>query len=73
VELRDILLSLAAQHSRDAKVNAIANITLRLQALPVDLVQEVAVGRTTLTRAEELAKYRSESAVVPAKAGTPSS
>jgi len=59
VKFRNILLSLAAQHSQDAKRNAIANITLRLQALPVDLVQQVAVGGTTLTRAEELAKDRS--------------
>jgi hypothetical protein len=59
VKFRNILLSMAAQHSRDAKINAIANITLRLQALPADLVQQVAVGATTLTRAEELAKYRS--------------
>jgi len=58
VKFRNILLSLAAQHSKDAKANAIANIRLRLQALPVDLVQQVAVGGTTLTRAEELAKYR---------------
>jgi len=64
------LLSLAAQHSKDAKINAIANIALRLQTLPADLVQQVAVGATTLTRAEELARGRSESAVVPAKAGT---
>lgn len=59
MKFRNILLSMAAQHSRDAKINAIANITLRLQALPADLVQQVAVGATTLTRAEELAKYRS--------------
>jgi len=59
VKFNNILLSLAAQHSRDAKANAIANITLRLQALPVDLVQQVATGGATLTRAEELAKYRS--------------
>jgi hypothetical protein len=59
VKFKSILLSLAAQHSRDAKINAIANITLRLQALPADLVQQVAVGATTLTRAEELAKDRS--------------
>jgi len=58
VKFRNILLSLAAQHSKDAKANAIANIRLRLQALPVDLVQQVAVGGTTLTRAEELAKHR---------------
>ena len=70
MKLRDILLSLAAQHSKDAKINAIANIALRLQTLPADLVQQVAVGATTLTRAEELARGRSESAVVPAKAGT---
>lgn len=69
MKLRDILLSLAAQHSKDAKINAIANITLRLQTLPADLVQQVAVGATTLTRAEELAKTRSE-APVPAKAET---
>jgi hypothetical protein len=58
VRLRDILVSLAAQHSKDARINAIANITLRLQALPADLVQQVAVGATTLTRAEELARNR---------------
>jgi len=51
-------VSLAAQHSKDARINAIANITLRLQALPADLVQQVAVGATTLTRAEELARNR---------------
>ena len=70
MKFRNILLSLAAQHARDAKINAIANITLRLQALPADLVQQVAVGATTLTRAEELAKDRSAPSVVPAKAGT---
>ncbi|HSU76344.1 MAG TPA: hypothetical protein VLI89_04705 [Burkholderiales bacterium] len=58
MRLRDILVSLAAQHSKDARINAIANITLRLQALPADLVQQVAVGATTLTRAEELARNR---------------
>jgi len=56
--LKSILLSLAAQHSKDAKLNAISNITLRLQALPVDLVQQLAMGRMTLTQAEESAKQR---------------
>lgn len=59
MKFKNILLSLAAQHRKDAKLNAIANITLRLQALPVDLVQQIAVGGETLTRAEELAKERS--------------
>lgn len=60
--LKSILLSLAAQHSKDAKVNAMANITLRLQALPLDLVQQLAMGRMTLTQAEESARHRSVTA-----------
>jgi hypothetical protein len=56
--LKSILLSLAAQHSKDAKANAIANITCRLQALPVDLLQQLAVGRLTLAQAEESARHR---------------
>ena len=56
--LKSILLSLAAQHSKDAKANAMANIALRLQALPLDLVQQLAMGRMTLTEAEESARHR---------------